>query len=107
MFSTCTVFFIQVKDSVSVPVVANGDIFNLSDVTMVHRVTGVDGVMCARGLLHNPALFAGHTQTPLKCIEEWVSWTTADTVILLCIMLYKHTVEPAIGTPCTQRPHFK
>jgi len=32
-----------IKDSVSIPVVANGDIKSLRDVESTHRLTGVDG----------------------------------------------------------------
>ena len=31
------------------------------------------GVMTARALLSNPALFKGYTQTPVQCIKEFVS----------------------------------
>ncbi|KAG8142631.1 putative tRNA-dihydrouridine synthase protein [Naja naja] len=30
------------------------------------------GVMVARGLLANPALFAGYEDTPLQCVQDWV-----------------------------------
>lgn len=30
------------------------------------------GVMAARGLLANPAMFAGYEETPLTCIEDWI-----------------------------------
>lgn len=30
------------------------------------------GVMAARGLLANPAMFAGYEETPLQCIWDWV-----------------------------------
>ena len=29
--------------------------------------------MCAQGLLNNPALFAGYTETPIKCVQDWVN----------------------------------
>ena len=32
-----------IKDSISVPVIANGDVRNLRDVEAMHRLTGVDG----------------------------------------------------------------
>lgn len=43
-----------------VPVLANGSIYSLSDVKAVREATGVDGVMAARGLLENPAMYAGY-----------------------------------------------
>lgn len=32
----------------------------------------LSGVMVARGLLANPAMFAGYNDTPLECIWDWV-----------------------------------
>lgn len=58
-----------VKESINVPVIANGSIFSIKDVDEMYEKTGVDGVMSARGLLQNPALFAGHETTPWECIE--------------------------------------
>jgi len=61
-----------IKDSVSVPVVANGDIKSLEDAVTVQKLTGVNGVMSARGILANPALYAGYKDTPTQCIQDWV-----------------------------------
>lgn len=58
-----------VKASVSVPVVANGDCFSAGDCQRIADYTKVDGVMSARGVLANPALFAGYTTTPWSAIE--------------------------------------
>jgi tRNA-dihydrouridine synthase 4 len=55
------------------PVVANGDLFTLRDCMNVCEQTGARGVMCARGLLENPALYDGHEMTPLECVRDWIS----------------------------------
>lgn len=60
------------KQSVGVPVVANGDIRSESDVIRVQQATGVNGVMAARGILENPAMYAGYDHTPLQCVQDWV-----------------------------------
>ena len=62
--------FRSLKDSVGVPVLANGDTYNLEDVNKIVTLTGVDGVMAARGILENPALFIGEAVTPAACVRE-------------------------------------
>lgn len=47
----------QVKETVSIPVIGNGDIFHGEDAARMVRETGCDGVMAARGAKGNPWLF--------------------------------------------------
>ncbi|XP_077639757.1 tRNA-dihydrouridine(20a/20b) synthase [NAD(P)+]-like isoform X2 [Lonchura striata] len=61
-----------IKQSMSIPIVANGDIKSLKEAENVHHLTEADGVMVARGLLANPAMFAGYEETPFQCIQDWV-----------------------------------
>ncbi|VDL73562.1 unnamed protein product [Nippostrongylus brasiliensis] len=61
-----------VKDSVSVPIVANGDITNREQALEIAERTGVDGVMAANGLLYNPAFFAGYDYTPASCVRDFL-----------------------------------
>lgn len=58
-----------IKQSVSVPIIANGDCFSLECVYKMHEITKCDGVMSSRGLLANPAFFAGYNKTPWKAVE--------------------------------------
>jgi len=66
----------QVKQLVSVPVIASGDLFHAEDGVRCIEQTGVDAVMFARGALNDPAicrrfneLFQGKTPEP-KTKEE-------------------------------------
>jgi tRNA-dihydrouridine synthase 4 len=61
-----------VRENVSIPVIANGDIFSLEDANTVQESTGVRGVMAARGLLRNPALFSGFSSTPFECVRKYI-----------------------------------
>ncbi|XXQ34048.1 tRNA-dihydrouridine(16/17) synthase [NAD(P)(+)] [Plasmodiophora brassicae] len=47
----------MIKESVDIPVVANGGIGRFEDIDECLRVTGADAVMASEGLLANPALF--------------------------------------------------
>jgi tRNA-dihydrouridine synthase 4 len=62
----------MVKQSVSVPVMANGTVWNDRDAVETQRQTGVDGVMVARALLQNPALFAGYETVPTECVTDYL-----------------------------------
>ncbi|KAF7694115.1 tRNA-dihydrouridine(20a/20b) synthase [NAD(P)+]-like [Silurus meridionalis] len=73
-----------IKESLHIPVIANGDIKNPKDVESVYELTGVDGVMSARGLLANPALFAGYEHTPLQCLWDWVKITLEQGTPFSC-----------------------
>ncbi len=48
----------DVKAAVSIPVIANGDVFEPEDVPRILQVTGADLVMIGRGTMGNPWLFS-------------------------------------------------
>jgi tRNA-dihydrouridine synthase 4 len=60
----------------TVPTISNGDVYNLSHANSHVQKTGVDGVMSARGILQNPALFAGYETCPWEAVEIFMSKMT-------------------------------
>ena len=71
----------RVKESVSIPVVGNGDVFSWQDALQMKKETHCDGIMVGRGMLGNPwlfreikAAFAGEVipprPTPEQIIQE-------------------------------------
>lgn len=48
----------QVKDAVSIPVLANGDVFEPEDVVRILAETGADMALAGRGAMGNPWLFS-------------------------------------------------
>lgn len=65
-----------VKSVLNIPVIANGNIFTRQEAEELHNLTGANGIMSARGLLENPALFAGHTKTPWSAVTRYIELAT-------------------------------
>lgn len=64
------------RDCVRLPLIANGDAKDLESAETLFRESRCEGVMSARGILSNPALFSGHPTTPLVCIQDWLDITS-------------------------------
>jgi len=62
----------RVKEELSIPVIANGNIRELSDVMRCLQETKVDGVMSAEGLLKTPPLFSGRVVEACDISHEYL-----------------------------------
>jgi len=62
----------KIKQSVDIPVFANGGIYNYEDAMKCLEYTGVDGVMSSESLLENPALFSGEVKDLDKLALEYL-----------------------------------
>lgn len=76
----------RVKDSVSIPVIASGDIFSVEDAVQCEKETGCDGLMLARGVRGNPWLFQ-HIKTYMETGKNMEKPSREEVVS----MILRHT----------------
>lgn len=72
------------RDHVQLPLVANGDVKNLENAEFLFKESRCEGVMSARGILTNPALFSGYSTTPLACVQDWLDITSSIPTEFQC-----------------------
>ena len=73
-----------IKETVKIPVFANGGIYNFNDVQECLKYTGVDGIMSSESLLENPALFNNGEIPDLdllanEYLDLWKVWDNSNT----------------------------
>lgn len=65
----------KIKETVSIPVFANGGIFTFEDVDRCLEHTKCDGVMSSEALLENPALFCGEIKDMDVLALEYIEFS--------------------------------
>lgn len=60
----------EIKQTLKIPVIANGSMANFSEVRAALEITGCDGAMAAEALLENPALFSGEKSVDLDLLAK-------------------------------------
>lgn len=74
-----------IKETMNIPVFANGGIYTFSDVEKCLSYTNVDGVMSSESLLENPALFYNKgeivdlDQLATEYLHLWKIWDNSNT----------------------------
>ncbi|KAH8333763.1 hypothetical protein KR059_003099 [Drosophila kikkawai] len=80
----------EVRQSLQIPLIVNGNVESWADACELHAQTGAAGVMAARGLLANPALFNSAyplaRTTPVSCVQQWldIAASAGDNLLFQC-----------------------
>jgi len=80
----------QVKESVHIPVIGNGDVFSVEAAENIVKLTNCDGIMIARGAMGNPWLFK-EIQQMLN--GEIVDYPSHEEIIDMCIRHLKLSIH--------------
>ncbi len=91
----------QIKRSVKIPVLGNGNIFCRSDAEMMRTVSHVDGIMVSRGALGNPWIF-----NEIKGAQKDLSLSDWYSCVLRHIELQKEIHGDGLRGLITMRKHL-
>lgn len=80
----------DVKDSVSIPVIGNGDVFSAEDAEKLMSLTNCDGIMVARGARGNPWIFK---QIYNKLNGYTIEYPKEAEVLDMCITHYRLAIK--------------
>nr|POF03785.1 trna-dihydrouridine(20a/20b) synthase [nad(p)+] [Quercus suber] len=88
---------LSLKPGIKIPVFANGDAYSIADVRRIAAQTNADGVMAARGLLENPAMFAGDDTVPTECVHKFLHHTVRCPMPFPLVLHHVHEMTARYG----------
>jgi len=59
---------------ISIPIIANGDVFDYTDINKIKETTGIDSVMIARGAIKNTSLFQAQTIPIYSVMKKYMEY---------------------------------
>ena len=75
-------FIRELKEELEIPVIANGDIFNVKDAIECLKITKADGIMIGRGVLGSPWII-GEIDSALKGLKNFKEPTIEEKLYLI------------------------
>ncbi len=95
----------KVKDSVSIPVIGNGDITDYDSAVKMRNETGCDSIMIGRGALGNPFIFRNIKAGFSGICNSEISGTEKRAIVQKHIALMQETKPEHVGV-AEMRKHF-
>ncbi|KAK4495776.1 hypothetical protein PRZ48_013044 [Zasmidium cellare] len=84
----------QLRPHIRVPLLANGDAYTLSGVQEILNKTQADGIMAARGILENPAMFTGQDHVTPELLLEFLEWAVRCPIPFPLVL---HHISEMVG----------
>ena len=75
-------FIRRLKEELEIPLIANGDIYNVNDAIECLKITKADGIMIGRGILGSPWII-GEIDSALKGLENFKKPTVEEKLHLI------------------------
>ena len=85
-------FIRKIKEEIEIPVIANGDIYNVNDAIQCLKITKADGIMIGRGVLGSPWII-GEIDSALKGLENFKKPTIEEKLYLIIEHIDELTFE--------------
>jgi tRNA-dihydrouridine synthase C len=90
-------YIAQVRDAVAVPVIANGEVWNVADAARCRQLSGCQTLMLGRGMVSNPGLAleilaAGAGSRMPQAVAPALPWSQ----VLRLLLVYTQVIQPRI-----------